>query len=294
MNTSLYSMDFSSLDTLVESTKKQNVTALESGQVIFCPNYFFNLNPNEHALLSHDVLHPKHKNISYDYQRHQLAGLNQTASVDQTRLMTEFMHRYAEYAYQLVTTLIPDYATTLRWGRTSYRPAEIKNRPTSKRKDDTRLHVDAFSATPVYGQRILRVFCNINPHAKTRTWELGEPFHHIINHFSKKIPPYNPLKAKALQWLKVTKSRRSHYDHLMIHLHDQMKLDDHYQQNVAKNRIEFPSQSTWIVFTDCVSHAALGGQFLLEQTFYLPTNAMKNPQLSPLKQWESLKGSISL
>ena len=38
--------------------------------------------------------------------------------------------------------------------------------------------------------------------------------------------------------------------------------------------------------TDKVSHAALSGQFLLEQTFYLPVQAMKDPNLSPLHMLE--------
>lgn len=293
MSEPLYRIDLSDLTTLTDETTQQSITALESGQVLYCPRYFFRLNAAEQTLLTESVLHPKHKNISYDYQKNKLGGVRQSSSPDQTILMTAFMHRYAEYAHELVTSLMPQYTNDLRWGRTSYRPAEIKNRPTSKRKDDTRIHVDAFSATPVYGQRILRVFCNINPHAKPRTWELGEPFTQVINTFSAHMPPYSAIRARCLNWLKVTKTRRSHYDHLMLHLHDQMKLDDHYQQTLHKHRIDFPAQSTWVVFTDTVSHAALGGQFLLEQTFYLPISAMENPNQSPLKQWESLKGAIA-
>lgn len=55
---------------------------------------------------------------------------------------------------------------------------------------------------------------------------------------------------------------------------------------ITKQRIDFPAHSTWLVFTDHVSHAALSGQFLLEQTFYLPVDAMVAPEKSPLKQWE--------
>lgn len=82
---------------------------------------------------------------------------------------------------------------------------------------------------------------------------------------------------------------RSAYDHYQLQLHDRMKLDDHYQQTVSKNTINFQAQSTWIVFTDHVSHAALSGQFLLEQTFYLPVAAMRNPEHSPLRCWERNK-----
>jgi hypothetical protein len=60
-----------------------------------------------------------------------------------------------------------------------------------------------------------------------------------------------------------------------------MKLDDKYQEQVSKTRFDFPAQSSWIVFTDQVSHAALSGQYLLEQTFYLPVEHMNEPALSP-------------
>ncbi len=187
----------------------------------------------------------------------------------------------------MVDSLFPTYTPHLLWGRTSYRPAEIKGRKTSKRKDDTRVHVDSFAATPVNGLRILRVFCNINPNEEPRIWHLGEPFSKVLTTFSSRIPPYNLTRAKLLKLVKATKTLRSPYDHYMLKLHDTMKLDDDYQQTLNKYRFDFPSQSTWLVFTDQVSHAALSGQFLLEQTFYLPVEAMQKPELSPLKQWEN-------
>ena len=93
--------------------------------------------------------------------------------------------------------------------------------------------------------------------------------------------------------LKSTKTLRSAYDHYQLKLHDAMKLDDAYQQSVSKQPVDFPAQSTWIVFTDQVSHAALSGRFLLEQTFYLPVEAMANPELSPARQWEKVMNGVS-
>jgi hypothetical protein len=78
----------------------------------------------------------------------------------------------------------------------------------------------------------------------------------------------------------------------MLHLHDKMKRDDRYQSKVNKTRIDFPSQSTWIVFTDHVSHAALSGQYLLEQTFYLPVSKMANPEVSPLYEWQKFRPEL--
>jgi hypothetical protein len=118
-------------------------------------------------------------------------------------------------------------------------------------------------------------------YGEPRVWHVGEPFFDVLTKFSADIPAYNAIKAKLLKLIKATKTLRSPYDHYMLHLHDRMKLDDHYQQTLPKHRIDFPAQSSWVVFTDHVSHAALSGQFLLEQTFYLPVNGMLNAELSP-------------
>lgn len=287
MNESLYSLDISQLDDINAEIKQAALNELETGKVIYCPSYSFILDEHETSLLSEDVLDKKHKNISFDCKTKRLGGLatDNNSSVSKPT-MQQFMHRYADFSQQLIEMLLPQYKTSLRLGRTSYRPAEIKGRQTSKRKDDTRLHVDSFPATPVHGQRILRVFCNINPFGAPREWNLGEPFSQVLARFSPTIPNYNPVKARLLKWVKATKTLRSPYDHYMLNLHDLMKCDDEYQQNVAKQSIAFPPNSTWIVFTDQTSHAALSGQYLLEQTFYLPVQAMSNPALSPLKQWE--------
>lgn len=286
MDDCLHTVFTENIHNLQSLTKNESISSLESGKVMYFPDYSFAVYENEQSLLSESILDPKHKNISYDYLRQRLGGLatkNQPTALP--ALTQTFMHRFAEYAKDLIDTVLPQYTTDMRWGRTSYRPAEIKGRASSKRKDDTRVHVDSFAATPVNGLRILRVFCNINPYGEPRVWHIGEPFSQVLNRFSQHIPAYNATQAKLLKLVKATKTLRSPYDHYMLHLHDKMKLDEQYQQTLIKQRVEFPANSTWIVFTDQVSHAALSGQFLLEQTFYLPVEAMSEPNSSPLRQW---------
>ncbi len=285
MDDYLHTMNEQTIDTINRIDKQSAMNALESGKVLYLPAYALTPQVTEHPLLSESVLDIKHKNVSYDYTKTQLAGLSKTSPLSAN--MQQFMHRYALFARQLVDTILPQYSTDLRWGRTSYRPAQINGRQSSKRQDDTRVHVDAFPSTPVNGLRIFRVFCNINPYGEPRVWHIGEPFSQVLKTFAWQLPKYSKTKATLLHLVKATKTKRSAYDHYMLHTHDAMKLNDDYQQTLNKQRIAFPSQSTWLVFTDHVSHAALSGQFLLEQTFYLPIDAMANPDLSPLKQWQS-------
>jgi len=292
MDDYLYTVNAQELDSLQKENKQQALAALESGKVIFLPAYTFKPSGDEQMILSESVLDKKHKNISYNYRNQRLAGVAADTPPGLPVMMQQFMHQFAEHAKQLIDTLLPQYSAAMQWGRTSYRPAEIKGRKSSKRKDDTRLHVDSFPASPVNGLRILRVFFNINPYGEPRVWHIGEPFTQVLARFSSRIPAFNPRRAKLLKLIKATKSLRSPYDHYMLNLHDHMKLDDAYQATLLKHRVDFPPNSTWIVFTDQVSHAALSGQFLLEQTFYLPVEAMANPEFSPLKRWEKEKSRV--
>lgn len=262
------------------------MNSLEHGDVVLLPELAFPLNNSENFILQDTILSPKRKNVSYNSKTKQLGGIAE-AYADNEDLM-HFMVRYAEYSYQLIRALLPQYAKSLEIGRTSYRPAEVEGRKSSPRKDDTRLHVDAFPSSPVAGKRILRVFCNINPQGKNRVWHLGESFSQVAERFMPAIPKHKAFKANLLKLLHITKGKRTAYDHYMLHLHDKMKCDESYQQNVAKQRVEFKPGSTWMVYTDLVSHAALSGSHLLEQTFYIPVDAMHDESLTPLRQLESM------
>ena len=49
--------------------------------------------------------------------------------------------------------------------------------------------------------------------------------------------------------------------------------------------------STWLAFTDQTPHAAVSGQCALEQTFYVPVDALAEPASSPLRILERLWGA---
>jgi hypothetical protein len=186
--------------------------------------------------------------------------------------------------------LLPSYGQALQLGRTSLRPCEVETRSQSPRKDDRRLHVDAFPANPVQGRRILRLFANIDPAGRPRVWNVGEPFEPFATRFLPKAGRQPPGAAQLMQALKLTKGRRTAYDHAMLRLHDLAKDDGVYQETAIKRRIEFASGTTWMVFTDTALHAALEGRNVLEQTFLLPLGAMADPAMSPLKILERLTG----
>ncbi len=269
---------------------KKAIDAIERGRILYCPELAFQLLPDENEFLSPAFAEPKAKNISFN-RNTQLLRCAKCTIEKYDRLKT-MLQRFSEQAEELVHRLFPPYVSALQLGRTSFRPVEVAGRISSYRKDDTRLHVDAFPATPNQGRRILRVFANINPEGQARHWRVGEPFSEVAARFLPQVSKQWVGSASLLKWLRLTKSKRTAYDHVMLQIHDGMKADLSYQQTAAQQSIYFAPGSSWIVQTDQVSHAAMSGQHVLEQTFYLPVSAMINPALSPLKMLEKLTGRI--
>ena len=64
----------------------------------------------------------------------------------------------------------------------------------------------------------------------------------------------------------------------MLQLHDLAKADAAFQQDSPQAEVDFAAGTTWVVFSDQVLHAAMGGQHLLEQTFHLPPEALRHPE----------------
>jgi hypothetical protein len=266
------------------------LTAVESGQVLLAEHLGFALLPAEHALLNERVSNGKAKNISFD----SATGTVQGASPDEALRapLAAMMRRFSDHATSLLGALFPPYRLHLERARTSYRPCEIAGRTSTWRKDDTRLHVDAFPSRPMGGKRILRVFSNIDPTGKPRLWRLGEPFEDMARRLFPAIRQPVPFQASILATLGITRGKRSRYDHLMLGLHDAAKASAQYQKDAPQMDIAFPAGCTWICYTDQVMHAALAGQFALEQTFYLDVSAMRAPERAPLKALERLTGQV--
>jgi len=243
------------------------------------------LSEAERRFLSTKWSDGRSKNISLDGAL--LKGARGNA--DDRRELTAMIARFASCAGALVSSLFPRYAPYVKQARTSYRPQPAIGRKLSWRKDDSRLHIDAFPSRPNHGQRILRVFSNINPN-EDRVWRIGESFETMARTLLGRARPHRPAAARALAMLFVTKGVRSEYDHLMLALHDEAKADTVYQRNCRQQRVHFAPGTTWLCFSDQVMHAAVSGQYMLEQTIHLPVSALYNPARSPLAILERLTG----
>jgi len=254
------------------------IAALEAGKVLYFPRLGFELLPEERGLLTPAVLSPDVRNISLNADG-KLKGAAGDDAVQ--RAAAAMVSRFREQAQQLIHGLLPHYTPALRLAPTSYRPAQVETRVQSWRADDKRLHVDSFPSRPNYGERILRVFTNANPDGLPRVWRVGEPFEAVAARFLPRTKPYVRWQAKLMRALRVTKSLRSEYDHLMLQLHDGMKSDLEYQKTSPQQTVSFPAGSVWVCFSDQTSHAVMSGQYMLEQTLHLAPAKQYNPNSSP-------------
>ncbi len=277
MNQQIVEVNISKWD--APSSQNQLITDLESGKVLHFTNLEFPVSEIEQQYFTAEIRDKKSRNISLNISG-ELKGVikNNEAESNLAAMMT----RYRTQSHLLVNTILPRYKDHLHLAPTSFRPNQIVTRNQSWRADDKRLHVDAFPSRPNYGERILRVFINVNPNKVPRVWRIGEPFEAIVDRFLADTKPYSAWQAKVLNAFGITKSLRSEYDHLMLQLHDSMKRDLNYQRNCPQLTVEFPTGSVWICFSDQTSHAAMSGQFMMEQTFHLPALNQYNPNTSPL------------
>ncbi len=261
--------------------------AIESGKILTLALPFALLQHEKHYLAPQTASGDT-KSVKFSLATGRLWG--HSGKDEESPPLAAMIRRYAESAQSLVTRLFPRYAPHLIVGNTSFRPVEAEGRVQSKRHDDRLLHIDAFPSRPNGGLRLLRVFTNIHPGGRNRVWRAGEPFRDAAAHFLPKISAPLPGSAALLKLLHITKTRRTPYDHYMLRLHDAMKYDDAYQHKIAFSTLNFTPGTSWIVFSDQVSHAAMSGQHMLEQTFMLPPFAQYDPATSPLFTLEKLVG----
>lgn len=261
---------------------------VENGEVLSFPQLPFVLSDAEKKFLHPRWADGKAKNISVRWPSGEMRGaLGEPADLLALRAM---IARYAECSEALALRLFPHYRGHLRRGNTSFRPVGVAGRATSWRKDDTRLHIDAFPSNPMHGTRLLRVFCNVNPDGRPREWRVGEPFERHAQRYLPSIRRPLPGSAWLLERIGITKRRRTEYDHLMLQLHDRAKADAGFQRTSPQARVDFAPGTTWVVFSDQVLHAAMGGQHMMEQTFYLDVAHQRLPEASPRGTLERLLG----
>ena len=271
---------------------------LEAGNILYFAETPFPLPDEDKAFLlaSKQTGSAYHKNIAYRPLEDRITGVDNPAGTDGSRLRA-VLRGYSERVEGFLGQLLAPYAGRWKLDYASYRPLEERGRRARLRARNDLPHVDAFPTRPTNGDRILRFFTNINP-SRNRVWITAQTFNVLVPHFARTVGfprerSANPLLRTAYEFarkLHLTGANRSPYDTFMHRCHNAMKEDSDFQANCPKQRWVFPPNSSWIVFTDYVSHAVLEGQNALEQTFIVSRKAMVQPQKSPIAILERLAG----
>jgi hypothetical protein len=102
---------------------------------------------------------------------------------------------------------------------------------------------------------------------------------------AKQLAQSTGLAGLVPQW------KRTPYDEFMMQLHNTMKEDSAFQASCNRENVEFGPGSSWMVYTETVPHAVLGGQYALEQTFLVDPAAMVTPESAPIAILEKMAGA---
>ena len=242
-----------------------------------------------------------HKNIAYRPGEDRVTGVSRNAT-DSDKLR-RVLRAYSQRARELVAQLFASRAQAWQLGFTSFRPVEEEGRKLPLKARNDLLHFDAFPTRPTNGDRILRVFTNVNP-TRPRVWLTGEAFEvqarrmavtaGLADFAAEARSPWHYLRRRLtgmVNSIGIPLQGRSPYDRFMHKFHHYLKASREFQENASKWQYEFPPGSSWIVFTDGVAHAVLSGQFALEQTFVVPRRALLLPNKAPVYILEELCGT---
>jgi hypothetical protein len=237
-----------------------------------------------------------HKNVSYRPSEDVLRGVSGDART-MDRIQT-IMRNYSAQVIEFLTKFLAPYASKWMLDYSSFRPIEEEGRDLPVHKRNDLLHVDAFPSRPTRGGRILRVFTNLN-RERPRVWNTTEGFESLAQQFAndaglQQIAEGDSLIGRAVQtWGEKLGFRgvgRTPYDMFMLRFHDYLKENEKFQEDCPKYRVEFPPLATWIVFTDCVAHSVISGQYAIEQTLLIPPQALAAPEAAPYRILENLAG----
>ncbi len=280
-----------------EARAREACRQLEVGHIVFLPHSPIEIPAEDRELLlgRKQSSSAYHKNIAYRPVEDRVTGLDRN-EVREAEELRRILGEYSRSSVEFLRTFLAPYAQNWKLEFASFRPMEEKGRQARVHARNDLLHFDSFPTRPTNGARILRFFTNINP-AQNRVWLTSQTFEafgpRIVKAGGLTSSLNNPLLQgihSVARALHLRKANRSPYDDLMHRCHNAMKEDANFQENTPKNRWEFPPNSSWMVFTDCVSHAVLTGQYALEQTFLVPPSALVEPQRSPLAILESVTG----
>lgn len=265
---------------------------LEKGGVIYFPESPFRFSEADKAfLLSQKQTDADyHKNIAYRPKQDRVTGFD-TADKEDIEQLRRIMADFHNQSIRFLQHFLAPYARNWKIDFASFRPIEEKGRKMRLRARNDLIHVDSFPTRPIFGDRILRTFININP-SDVRVWRTSDTFEKLTETFQNQVKmpgDLNKITAdppSALDSIKkafgLKANGTSPYDSWMLDFHNFLKENNEFQEKCRKDIWQFPPNSSWIVFTDMVSHSVLSGKFALEQTIIVDKQDLVLPEKAPI------------
>lgn len=291
-------VDVATLAAEARERERACAEALERGGVLLFRETPFELPEADRELLlrQRQTEAGYHKNIAYRPAADRVTGVAPREREDAENLR-RVLRDYSRRVIAFAAAVLPRYARSWRIDYASFRPQEEESRRLSTHSRNDLLHVDSFPTRPTRGDRIFRVFTNVNPRSP-RVWRTGEDFEELAERFARpsglldRSVRRRPLAVfgRAARAVGLPVRARPPYDEFMLAFHHFMKENEAYQEGARAERMEFPPGSTWMVFTDMVAHSVLSGQFALEQTFLVARDSLWLAEKAPIAILERLAG----
>jgi len=271
---------------------------LEGGEIVRFPDCPFELPAAADLALLREEL-PKQlntKNVSYHPESDSVHGISERPELRDVAKRVLKGHSAAVEAF--LQRVIPHLTPHWTVGTSSFRPIQEKGRNLKPHASNELVHIDAGAYGATNGDRILRVFVNLNP-TEDRVWatkgtfadvyakhaaaagiagghELGKG---LLGHLRTGM--LRGLAAAGVKEAMIADS--SPYDRLMRRFHNYMKDTPSFQAHDADYReLRFAPFSAWMVFTDTASHASVSGQHALVNTFIVRLSQCRLPAVAPL------------
>ncbi len=236
------------------------------------------------------------KNISYYPDADRVYGLSADRGVVErtTRILKAHRDRVDAFLRRALSAFVPNWVE----GTTSFRPLQEKGRNLSKHASNELLHIDAGAYGATHGARIFRFFTNINA-TEPRVWRVKGTFPDLLQEYGRAAGIVNGGGARLDEGMldrlfsgfirgvsAVVPMARSldssPYDRAMRRMHNYMKDSEAFQTEDAGSRIvDFGPMTSWMVFTDMVGHSCISGQHMLSNTYVIPRENCRNPELTP-------------
>lgn len=198
--------------------------------------------------------------------------------------LKQLLGDFSRVATSWLAGALPRYHAAMRIGPMRFRVAEERGRVIDPRLTGRLLHVDANSDMPALGDSFLRIFVNINPE-RDREWLTSLPLAALLDQWGDSVRVAGEGRAPVLRRVRMGIGRAlgrvqppdTSYDELMMRLHFYGKTDPYLQMCAPQTHWIFPPGSAWVVFSDLVSHAVVGGQYAIDQTYLVPARAFRRP-----------------